>query len=288
MKKSIGSVFLAFVFLIISLGGCVPVSTPVPATNTPFPTPTPTKPPTTTPTSTAVVSIGQHPYSSNVQIETGNNSTKTIEVKYLLYLPGDYGNDPQKKWPLILFLHGYGERGNDLELLKNHPLPKTLDQQSDFPFIVLSPQLPFAMETWSELIDPLEVLLDNIQIQYSIDSHQVYLTGISMGGFGAWEFALRYPQRFAAVVPIAGGYTYYSNVPAENICDLKDLPIWVFHGELDTTVLPIKDEKMVDALKACGGNVQFTLYPDADHAGSWTNAYADPKLWEWLLEQRTN
>jgi predicted peptidase len=229
---------------------------------------------------------GQHPYSSKVQIETGSDITKTVEVNYLLYLPRDYGKDPQQKWPLILFLHGSGERGNDLELLKKQPLPKTLDQQGDFPFIVVSPQLPLAMGNWSDLIDPLKVLVDQIQGTYPVDTRRVYLTGLSMGGFGVWGLALRYPRRFAAIVPIAGGYRYQSSAIPENICVLKDLPVWVFHGARDTNVVPSQSEDMVEALKACGGNVRFTLYPDADHSVSWTRAYADPELYKWLLEQK--
>jgi predicted peptidase len=229
---------------------------------------------------------GQHPYSSKVPVETAGKITKTVELNYLLYLPGDYGKDPQQKWPLILFLHGSGERGSDLELLKRQPLPKTLDQQKDFPFIVVSPQLPVAMGNWSGLIDPMNVLVNQIQATYSVDTQRVYLTGLSMGGFGTWEFALRYPWRFAAIVPIAGGYKHQSNAIPETICDLKDLPVWVFHGARDTTVVPGQSEDMVDALRACGGNVRLTLYPDADHGASWTRAYADPELYKWLLQQK--
>jgi predicted peptidase len=229
---------------------------------------------------------GQHSHSSKVQIEPARRLTKAIEVNYLLYLPGDYGKDPQQKWPLILFLHGSGERGSDLELLKRQPLPKTLDQQKNFPFIVLSPQLPLEMGNWSEWIDPLEGLVDQIQAAYSIDTRRVYLTGLSMGGFGTWEFALRYPRRFAAIVPIAGGYRFQSHAIPENICDLKDLPVWVFHGAQDVNVLPSQAEEMVKALEGCGGKVRFTLYPDADHSVSWTRAYANPDVYEWLLEKR--
>lgn len=230
--------------------------------------------------------IGQHPYSSKVRIQRTNNIIKTVEVNYLLHLPGDYGKDPHQKWPLILFLHGSGERGSDLELLKKQPLPKTLDRQKDFPFIVVSPQLPLAKGNWSDWIDPVNILLDQIRASYSVDTQRIYLTGLSMGGFGAWEFALRYPRRFAAIVPIAGGYRHQSNAIPENICDLTDLPVWVFHGARDINVVPRQSKDMVDALKACGGNVKFTLYSDADHAASWTRAYADPELYKWLLEQR--
>jgi predicted peptidase len=229
---------------------------------------------------------GQHPHSSKVQTQTGTDTTKTVEVNYLLYLPRDYGKDPRQIWPLILFLHGSGERGNDLELLKRQPLPKTLDRQEDFPFIVVSPQLPLAMGDWSDLIDPVKVLVDQIQATYPVDTQRVYLTGLSLGGFGVWELALRYPRRFAAIVPIAGGYRHQSSAIPENICVLKDLPVWVFHGAQDTNVVPSQSEDMVEALEACGGNVRFTLYPDADHPASWTRAYADPELYRWLLEQR--
>jgi predicted peptidase len=207
-------------------------------------------------------------------------------VSYLLYLPVDYGKDPQQKWPLILFLHGSGERGSDLELLKRQPLPKTLDRQKDFPFIVISPQLSLAMANWSDLIEPVKTLLDQIQASYSVDTQRIYLTGLSMGGFGTWEFALRYPRRFAAIVPIAGGYRFQSHAIPENICDLKDLPVWVFHGAQDTNVLPAQSEEMVEALRACGGKVRFTLYPDADHSASWTRAYANPDVYKWLLDKR--
>ena len=229
---------------------------------------------------------GQHPHSSKVEIQTAGEITRTVEVNYLLYLPGGYGKDPQQRWPLILFLHGSGERGSDLELLKRQPLPKTLDQQETFPFMVVSPQLPLAMGNWSDMIDPVKVLVDEIQAAYPVDTQRVYLTGLSMGGFGAWEFALRYPRRFAAMVPIAGGYRHRSTAVPENICDLTELPVWVFHGARDTNVVPSQSEQMVKALKACGGNVRFTLYPDADHAASWARAYADPEVYQWLLEQR--
>lgn len=257
-----------------------PTSSPLPPSPTSEP-PTPMSVPSTT---VPVTSTGQNSVIGGVQVTRGN-TTNTVKVHYLLYLPDEYAKDPQKKWPLILFLHGRDERGQDLELLKNQPLPKTLEQQKDFPFIVVSPQLPMGLESWSSLIDPLNALLDQLQTTYAVDTQRMYLTGISMGGFGAWEFALRYPQRFAAVVPIAGGHRFGSNATPDNICNLKELPVWVFHGEQDTDVTPDHSAVMVEALQACGSNVQFTLYPDADHVASWERAYNDPKLYEWLLQQ---
>jgi predicted peptidase len=135
------------------------------------------------------------------------------------------------------------------------------------------------------MIDPLNALLDQIQGEYSIDPFRVYLTGLSMGGFGAWEFALRYPTRFAAIVPVSGGYREGSHVVPENICDLKDVPIWVFHGGRDTIVLPFHSEILVEALQACGSDVRFTRYPDAEHEDGFLRAYAEPELFPWLFAQ---
>jgi dienelactone hydrolase len=227
---------------------------------------------------------GQNPYSSEVQVETAGGKSQAARVNYLLYLPDSYGQDPQRKWPLILFLHGRGERGDDLDRLKVHPLPKTLETETDFPFIVVSPQLPLEFLAWSSMIDPLDALLDQLQAIYAVDPKRIYLTGLSMGGYGAWEFVLRYPRRFAAAVPIAGGYEG-PRAALENICDLRQVPLWVFHGASDTIVPPSESEVLVEALQACGGNVRFTLYPDADHESSFYQAYADPELYQWLARQ---
>jgi len=242
-------------------------------------------PEVTVPTLTPTVSVGQHPYTATVQIENKFHVVQTVQVDYLLYLPDAYGQDPQQKWPLILFLHGRGERGDDLELLKKNPIPQILEQQAGFPAMVVSPQLSRQKMWWSDMIDPLNALLYQIQAEYSVDPQRIYLTGLSMGGFGAWEFALRYPQRFAAVVPIAGGYKEGDSIIPENICDLKEVPIWVFHGAHDTIVKPVMSEVLVDALKACGSNVRFTLYADAEHEESFLWAYADPELYDWVFAQ---
>jgi predicted peptidase len=236
-----------------------------------------------TPTPTA--RVGQHAYTTTVQINDESHVTQTVQVNYLLYLPESYGQDPQKRWPVILFLHGRGERGDNLELLKKHPLPKILEQQSSFPAVVISPQLSLQRLWWSDMIDPLNALLDQILAEYSVDPYRVYLTGLSMGGFGAWEYILRYPTRFAAVVPIAGGYREGSRLVPENICDLKDVPIWVFHGSSDTTIPSFQSEILVEALQACGSNVRFTLYADAEHEDSFLRAYAEPELFPWLFAQ---
>ena len=204
--------------------------------------------------------------------------TKSVHLNYLLYLPKGYGENPDEKWPLILFLHGSGERGDNLELVKKYGIAKVVEERDDFPFIAVSPQCQ-ADGWWSHKVEALNALLDEMLAIYSVDPARVYLTGLSMGGYGAWHLAALYPQRFAAVVPICGGGT------AAEARSLKDIPVWVFHGAKDSRVPLSESEKMVTALKGVGGNVRFTVYPEADH-DSWTLTYDNPELYEWLLQQR--
>ncbi|MFQ6040725.1 MAG: prolyl oligopeptidase family serine peptidase [Candidatus Poribacteria bacterium] len=201
---------------------------------------------------------------------------KTVRLNYLLFLPKGYGQKPQQRWPLILFLHGAGERGDDIELVKKHGIPKIVEKQDDFPFIALSPQCPKS-SWWTVELEALNALLDEIVATYAVDTDRIYLTGLSMGGYGAWHLATAYPERFAAIAPICGGGD------PEKACVLKDVPVWVFHGARDETVSPEESEKMVNALKDCGGDVQFTLYPNAGH-DSWTETYDNPELYKWFLK----
>ncbi|MDZ4781376.1 MAG: prolyl oligopeptidase family serine peptidase [Planctomycetia bacterium] len=194
-------------------------------------------------------------------------------VKYQLFLPKDYA-DSDKKFPLMLFLHGAGESGNDLEIVKKHGPPKLVDGKPDFPFIVVSPQC--AVRPWR--VDQLNALLDDIIAKYRVDTDRVYLTGLSMGGYGTWALAAEHPERFAAIVPICGGGN-----PA-TASKLKDIPIWVFHGAKDDAVPLSRSEEMVAALKAAGSEPKFTIYPDAGH-DSWTETYNNEDLYKWLLEQ---
>lgn len=190
---------------------------------------------------------------------------------YLLYLPDKYGS--QDLWPLILFLHGAGEKGNELDRLKKTGLPGKLETVENFPFIVISPQCPRG-SYWSAR--SLGELLDDAAARYKVDPSRIYLTGISMGGYGAWDFAVEQPWRFAAIAPICGGG---NPGLAERI---KGIPVWAFHGDQDEIVPISESEVMVDALKRYGGNIRFTIYPDAGH-DSWTRTYNDPELYEWFL-----
>lgn len=276
-----------------------PTATP-PPTATPLPTATATAvPPTATPTDlpTAVPTlapparpiapeIGQHPYTLTLQLTRTAGVTEQFSIGFLLYLPRTYGQDPAQRWPLILFLHGSGENGADPALVAATGLPELLSGDADYPFVVVSPQAPENEVWWGTELDRVRALLDHMQANYAIDAQRVYLTGLSMGGFGAWAMIVRYPARFAAVVPIAGGWNSENDSIPRNICAIKDVPIWAFHGEQDDIVLPKKSQLMVDALRQCGSAVKFTLYPGADHRASWALAYADPALFEWLLAQQ--
>lgn len=199
-----------------------------------------------------------------------------VRLKYLLYLPADY--DRQASWPLVLFLHGAGERGDNLEQVKKHGPPKLIAAGKTFPFIVVSPQCP--QHRWWEPFE-LRTLLDEIVKKYKIDQDRVYVTGLSMGGFGTWSLAAYAPERMAAIVPICGGGEPFT------ARILYGIPVWVFHGAKDTVVPLERSEEMVEALKKSRGNVKFTVYPEAGH-DSWTETYANPKLYEWLLRQKRN
>lgn len=193
-------------------------------------------------------------------------------TNYLLYIPQD---KPNNAYPLLLFLHGSDERGNDLNILKRNGPPSFLDKRSDFPFIVVSPQCPKNRE-WDT--QSLLALLDHIENTLPIDKNKVYVTGLSMGGFGAWNLAQAAPERFAAIAPICGG----GNL--ERLCIMRDVPVWAFHGAKDTAVPYKESERLVQRLKELEADVQFTLYPDSGH-DSWTNTYQNPELYKWLLSK---
>jgi len=215
----------------------------------------------------------QHVYEKQV--------TKTIKLNYLLHLPRDYDADTDKRWPLIFFLHGRGERGDDLELIKKHGIPRVTAEREDFPFIAVSPQCPIT-SWWPVDTSALNGLLDEIVLRHRVDTHRLYLTGISMGGYGVWRLALDYPERFAAFAPICGP----SVLNLDNIGLLKSVPMWVFHGAKDSVVPIGHSERMVGALKEIqADNLQYTIYPDGEH-NVWTETYNNPALYEWLLEHK--
>ena len=194
-----------------------------------------------------------------------------VTLDYWLYLPEDY--EKQDRWPLVLFLHGAGERGSDLALVKKHGPPKLVQAGKQFPFILVSPQCP--LRRWWQPME-LTALLDEIVAKYKVDRDRIYVTGLSMGGFGTWGLAAYTPDRFAAVAPVCGGGEPYWTR------EFAHLPVWAFHGGKDSVVPVERSQEMVDALKEHGGAPKFTVYPEAGH-DSWTETYDNPELYKWLL-----
>jgi predicted peptidase len=206
---------------------------------------------------------------------------KRGRLDYLLFVPRRSAR--RERPPLILFLHGAGERGDDLSMVKRHGVPKLAEEDPSFPFVAVSPQCPPGGR-WHLYFKTLGALLDDIVARCAVDENRIYLTGLSMGGYGTWHLAARYPDRFAAIAPVCGGGLKSLGFP-EKARVLRGVPIWAFHGALDPIVPVEETQRLVDVLRANGGDVRLTIYPDVGH-DSWTRTYADPRLFEWMLAQR--
>jgi predicted peptidase len=198
----------------------------------------------------------------------------TIEVPYLLYLPKDY-EESSNKFPLLIFLHGSGERGTDLDKVKFHGPPKLISEGKEFPFIIVSPQCPEGR--WWQ-ISELNFLLDELIAELKIDVNRIYLTGLSMGGYGTWAWAEYAPDRFAAIAPVCGGGNPLT------ISKIGKMPVWAFHGAKDLVVPVAESERLINKLKIVNPDVKFTIYPEAGH-DAWTETYNNPELYEWFLNQ---
>jgi len=217
--------------------------------------------------------------------------TKKLESDYLLFLPKGYDPKSEKRPPLILALHGAGERGDDVWRADIHGPTKYIAAHPDFPFILVSPICPGGDAHWST--ETLSALLDSVIDKYKADKQRIYLTGLSMGGCGAWSLAMTHPEKFAAVIPICGGgeavrpilarLNYFTPQTKEA---LKSLPVWAFHGEKDTVVPVSESQHMVSALKALGATeVKLTVYPGVQH-NSWEQTYNNPEIYDWLLAHK--
>ncbi len=218
--------------------------------------------------------------------------------RYQVFVPAGHGRG---KAPVILFLHGSGERGEDNRLQMTVGLPPHLRKHlDDFPAVVVIPQAPADTEWTQEAGAIALAALDAAMQEFDGDPDRVYLTGLSMGGYGTWELALQQPGRFAALVPICGGLTVdwtdrrpgmsarsVAAAPdpfAEAARRLRHVPVWIFHGAKDDLVPPVQSRRMDAALRQAGGDVRYTEFPDANH-NAWDPAYATPGLWTWLFQQ---
>jgi predicted peptidase len=207
---------------------------------------------------------------------------RTLGLSYLLYEPRPAGRKGERL-PLVLFLHGMGERGADLSKVTVHGPPLLAEEGRPFPFYLAAPQCP-ADSSWFFQLEALRGLLEDLVRRLPVDSSRICLTGISMGGFGAWHMAVEYPHAFSAVVPICGGSALASGLD-QRLGTIAHVPVWAFHGAKDDVVPIVLQKMLVDGLKAAGGNVQFTVYPDADH-DSWTATYVNQQVYDWMLAQK--
>ena len=200
--------------------------------------------------------------------------------------------DANTQYPLLIFLHGSGERGNDNEKhIKHIKEMVTLNaNRMKYPCFVVAPQCP-EKSKWIEAYNtalsakpakPMQMfisLLEKILKEYPVDPSRIYITGVSMGGYGTWELISRYPEKFAAAVPVCGGGD------EKMAAKIKNIPIWAFHGAKDNTVPPEKSRNMIKALQNAGASPGYTEYPDVEHP-SWVHAYKDPYLVIWMFRQK--
>jgi predicted peptidase len=216
------------------------------------------------------------------------------KLLYRLLKPKDY--EPAKKYPMVIFLHGAGERGDDNQKQLVHGMNDFASDEvmSKYPAFVLAPQCP-PDEAWGginrlakkatppgELAPALDATLKAaaaLQKEFSIDDHRIYITGLSMGGYGAWSALANRPELFAAAAPICGGGD------SAAVAKFKSVPLWVFHGADDKTVPVERSREMVAALQAAGASPKYTEYPGVGH-NSWSPTYSNPELYEWLFAQR--
>ena len=214
------------------------------------------------------------------QIEMTFKTSDNAEVPYLLYLPEDYQAGGEKSFGVMLFLHGRGESNGPLSLVAKWGPPRFAARGDKLPWIIVSPQCP-RTDSWSSDTQQtrLTELLDAVVAQHNVDPERIFLTGLSMGGYGSWKLAARHPERFAAVAPVCGGGK------PEDAEKLAGIPIWVFHGDQDLAVPFKRSVEMVEAIKAAGGTkVRFTTLEYIGH-NCWSAAYATPELYQWMEKQ---
>ena len=201
--------------------------------------------------------------------------TQEVSSHYLLDLPKDY--DEKTGWPLLVFLHGYGQSGDDLQIVRENGPPKLFGEGKQFPFVLASPQCPTGFYWRGNVVIGL---IDHLIENYSIDPNRIYLTGLSMGGYGTWQISHEYPERFAAVAPVCGGGLFVSPYFMDR---LKNLPVWAFHDKRDDVIPYQESVSMVEGVNAAGGNAKLTTFDEGKHNIS-EEAYNNEELYDWFLK----
>lgn len=195
------------------------------------------------------------------------------QLKYVIEYPENF--DVNKKYPVIVCLHGAGGRGDNIDVLLNNPFFQETRKIENFPFVLIAPLCN--ENTWFDLWHLLKSLIRQIPEMPYVDEERIYMMGASMGGYATWQLAMSMPEYFAAIAPICGGGMYW------NAARLVNTPVWAFHGAKDMTVLPEETKKMVDAVNRTGGNAKLTIYPDNAH-NAWSDTYSNPELYAWFLD----
>ena len=213
------------------------------------------------------------------RLVTGSQQTAVQEtLNYYLYYPPGYDDSGTEQFPLLLFLHGGGESGQDLEALKSGGPPRMLAEGHEFPFLILAPQNPYEKQWWN--VRAVKQLLDNVVQSNRVDPARLYLTGLSRGGSACWELAVQYPDTFAAMAVVCG----MAPVPYASWID-KQLAIWVFHGTDDPVISFSESEAMVARLRELGYDINFTPYEGVGH-NAWDRAYQTDGLFDWFTRHR--
>ncbi len=202
------------------------------------------------------------------------NPARAISPRYVCSLPRDYTK--ADTWPVVVYLHGSGERGNNPETLVHRAQFLSASIPQKFPAIVLVPQCT-SQGSWHP--GDVKDFVETACHRYRIDRDRIYLVGSSMGGNGTWAAAAGYPELFAAIVPICGGHD------AKDSSALVEMPIWAFHGAKDEVVSVEQTVDMVEAIRAAGGSPKLSIYAEAGHE-ILRQSYATQELWQWLFEQR--
>ncbi|MVM30171.1 phospholipase [Spirosoma sp. HMF4905] len=207
--------------------------------------------------------------------QTNPQNKRPEKYPYLLYLPKEYATK-KDDYPLVIYLHGGSQKGQDLNKLKTYGLPYLVDKGRDFNFIIASPQCPdgkfWSTDNW------FDSLYTDLKMKYRIDPKRVYLTGISMGGYGVWQTAVAYPDKFAAIVPLCGGCD-----DSTQICRIKHIPVWTFHGTADDVISISETERLVRRLEECKGQVKFTRLEKEGHGIQYL--FENQAIYDWLLKQ---